>query len=222
MSLNLLVALVYAHSDSSSQSFWATSALGWLTFGVLTLSGILLPITYWYIANRPNIIARPAFDNTFVTLHVCNEGRATARDLRVTCPTLIVSRSPEKSLDAGWTQFHARQEIEYYIGVGHELLDSKTYCVTLSHRVWLLRWPRFRLSRKFNINLGDYRHVLVGRESPSKLTEEVQRLSRTMQDVLQLTIHRLDRRRHPLTVAGEWLRSKLGRVGRLLRFSKPD
>ncbi len=178
-------------------AFWATTFLGWLTIGILGFSGVVLPATYWYIANRPNIIVRPSFDSTLVTFRVRNDGRSTARGLRIECPALIVDReSNDQTLDVKLPEFHARQEVEYFVGAGHDVIESDPYVVTTSHRLWLLGWLHIRITRSFTIDLRGYRHALVSLEPPNKLVDEVQRLNRSIQDVLQLGIRRFDRRQY--------------------------
>lgn len=197
MTWGIIQILSSASEKADTAAFWATTFLGWLTIGILGFSGVALPATYWYIANRPNIIVRPSFDSTLVTFRVRNDGRSTARGLHIRCPTLIVDKqSTAESLDVSLPEFHARQEIEYFVGAGHEVVESDPYVVTTSHRLWLFGWLRVRTKRSFTVDLRGYRHALVSLEPPNKLIDEVQRLNRSVQDVLQLGIRRIDRRRY--------------------------
>ncbi|MDE0134532.1 MAG: hypothetical protein OXM54_06795, partial [Acidimicrobiaceae bacterium] len=207
---------------SEDQSFWATTALGWLTLIVLAVSGIVLPVTYWYIVNRPNIVVRPRFDSNLVTLEISNQGRATARDLRIHCSTLTVGRGPDApALDSEFPEFHAKQEVAYFVGPGHEVIDNEPYLVITSHRLWLLgKLPARTAKRTFTIDLRAYTDTLVDLESPSKLVDEVQQLSRNVQDVLQLMVYRHDRRRYRVERARRWLTDAKRHIGNRLRIRK--
>ena len=212
---NLCLALADASTASGEQSFWATTALGWLTLTVLAVSGIVLPVTYWYIVNRPNIIVRPRFDSNLVTFEISNQGRSTARDLYVRCPTLSLGREADApTLDTRLPEFHAKQEIVYFVGPAHQVIDNEPYLVSTSHLVWLLRGLRLRTrNRTFTIDLHAYTDTLVDLEPPSKLVDEVQQLSRKVQDVLQLMVYRRDRRRYRIEI----LRRRLANLNTRIR-----
>jgi len=219
---SLYLALADASIVPEEQSFWATTALGWLTLIVLTVSGIVLPVTYWYIVNRPNIVVRPRFDAGLVTFEISNQGRATARDLDIHCSMLNVGREPDAPvLDTRFPEFHAKQEVVYFVGPGHQVIDKEPYLVITSHRVWLLdKLPVRTKKRTFTIDLGAYTDTLVDLESPSKLVDEVQQLSRNVQDVLQFMVYKHDRRRYRVERARRWFADAKTRIGNRLRIRK--
>lgn len=187
------MATAVGHSMSGKNEGLA----GWLlgaglnvaTLVVLLISGVVLPFTYWYLANRPNVNLGVIFDRAFVTVEIRNDGRVNARDFLVTCPQLLVGKD-KRPLQERFEAIHPQQAFKYFIGVGYELVDHEPYSFTLKHRRWIFGG---RTVKQETVDFSSYRHVLAAAEPPSKLLNEVVELGRTTDALLKWQLQRKDR-----------------------------
>lgn len=193
----MLISAVAAQATAHSISSKNEGLNGWLldnglnvaTLVVLLVSGVVLPFTYWYIANRPNVNLGVIFDRAFVTVEIRNDGRVNARDFLVTCPQLLVGKD-KRPLEQRYEAIHPRQAFKYFIGVGYELVDHAPYCFTLKHKRWFFGG---RIVQREIIDFSSYRHVLAAAEPPSKLLDEVVELGRTTDALLKWHLQQKDR-----------------------------
>ena len=146
--MNTAWLLAHGKSEMGLVGWLADNWLGITTLGVLAVSGVVLPFTYWYIANRPNVIVGPEFERGFASVRVRNDGRTSARNVSIRCDSLEVESESEAScLDARLGTLHPRQELEYFVGPGHEVLKSAPYVFEVEHDRWLFhRLPSCRFA----------------------------------------------------------------------------
>lgn len=77
-------------SAAATNSWWGDNwvqvvalVVGAATLLVLAVSGVALPVSYWQMSNRPNVIVSPDFERGYASVRVRNEGRAAARNVRI-------------------------------------------------------------------------------------------------------------------------------------------
>ena len=125
--------------------------------------GASLTFIFWYIANKPNVLVFPSHTNGVFSVHVRNEGRVAARDVRVECPTYTPSRSDStESFGVNFLTLQPGEDLEYHIGVGNKVIDHEPYVFAVNHRKWLMLIGRER--RVYAIDFSQYRDV-IGRPS---------------------------------------------------------
>ena len=196
--------LAEAESAVASSSWWsdnwvqvAALVVGMATLLVLVVSGVALPVSYWHMSNRPNVIVSPDFERGYASVRVRNDGRAAARNVRVVCKTLEVESEPEtKHLDVHLGEMHPHQELEYFVGSAGEVLSSDPYVFEVVHDRWRFGKSngRHRPKRTFEIDFKDFRGLLTVNDPLRKLTTEMTAFSRTANAILKTLVGILDRR----------------------------
>lgn len=213
--MNVAWLLAHGQSDAGLVGWLADNWLGITTLGVLAVSGVVLPFTYWYIANRPNVIVGPEFERGFASVRVRNDGRTSARRVSIRCETLEVVSDPEPvHLDARLGTLHPRQELEYFVGPGHEVLRSAPYVFKVEHDRWLFRGlPRVQTTqRTFEIKFSDFRHILTTSDPVQQLTREVTDFGRTANATLKTLVARMDRRQFRYRRLKRWVKRRTASV----------
>lgn len=196
--------LAAAESAAASSSWWgadwvqfAALVVGIATLLVLVVSGVVLPVSYWQMSNRPNVIVSPDFDRGYASVRVRNDGRASARNVRIVCKQLEVEPEPEpRHLDVQLGEMHPHQELEYFVGSASKVLDSDPYVFEVAHDRW--RFGRsndqHRTPRTFEIDFTDFRGLLTVNDPLRGLVTEIKDFSRTANAVLKTLVGILDRR----------------------------
>ena len=189
--MNLAVLLTYAHRDEGLIGGLTESFVGIVTLIVIG-AGVVLGFIYWYLANRPNVVVCPRFDRTFASVEVHNHGRTAAAKFRIKCPQLKF-RDEDDPLDQEFDHVHPQQSFDYFVGVGHELVDEEPYCFEIRYRRWLFWWVIGHAKRDVKIDFATYRNILAASESPSKLTQAVEDLTARAEELLQMLVAERDR-----------------------------
>ena len=198
------LVFAYAESAAATNSWWGDNwvqvvalVVGAATLLVLVVSGVALPVSYWHMSNRPNVIVSPDFERGYASVRVRNDGRAAARNVRVVCETLEVESEPEpKHFDVRLGEMHPRQELEYFVGSAGEVLNSDPYVFEVAHDRWRLgrSSDQRRTERIFEIDFTDFEGLLTVNDPLRKLTTEVTAFSRTANAILKTLVGILDRR----------------------------
>ncbi|MDE0134527.1 MAG: hypothetical protein OXM54_06770 [Acidimicrobiaceae bacterium] len=189
--MSLAALLAHTRRDDGLIGGLTETGVGVATL-VVVAGGVLLGFAYWYFANRPNVVVGPKFDRTFASVEVRNHGRTAAKKFRVKCPQLKF-RGQEEPLDQQFDHVQPQQSFEYFVGVGHELVDEEAYCFEVSYRRWLFWWLVGRVKYEVKIDFESYRNVLAASEPPNKLTQAVEDLSARAEELLQMLVAERDR-----------------------------
>ena len=174
--------------------------------------GASLTFIFWYIANKPNVLVFPSHTNGVFSVHVRNEGRVAARDVRVECPTYTPSRSDStESFGVNFLTLQPGEDLEYHIGVGNKVIDHEPYVFAVNHRKWLMLIGRER--RVYAIDFSQYRDVIGRSEMTTNLEKLMEDVARNTEALLRLSIRKLDR----------WERFRsLWRFAKRRYLTKPD
>lgn len=198
----LAVAAALAEQADGVSFFQTSNLIGWLTVFLLSVSGVILPATYWYIANRPSVVVRAKWEEGIAAVVISNEGRTAARDVDVRCPSMNLERHQTKGDDAysRYPLLHPGQQIEYYVSGVSEAIEQGPYEFAIRHRRWLARWLVFArlryVERAFRIDFDSYRNALIRGESSTLLTDHLENLTRNVDAVLTALIDKHDRWRY--------------------------
>lgn len=196
--------LAEADSAAARSSWWGDNwpevvalVVGAATLLVLVLSGVALPVSYWHMSNRPNVIVSPDFERGYASVRVRNDGRASARNVRIVCEELEVESEPAaEHFDVRLGEMHPRQELEYFVESASEVLKREPYVFEVAHDRWRFGRSsgRHRTERTFKIDFTDFRGLLTVNDPLRKLTTEVTAFSRTANATLRTLVGILDRR----------------------------
>lgn len=178
----------HSHRDGGLFDWFSETIVGIITLGVVG-AGVALGFVYWYFASRPNVVVCPKFVGTFTSVEVRNHGRTAARDFRIRCPQLKF-RDEDDSLDQKFDRVQPQQSFEYFVGVGHELVDDEPYCFEVSYRRWLCFG---RTDHDVQVDFGSFRNVLTASEQPNKFTKAVEDLTNRADELLQMLVAERDR-----------------------------
>lgn len=143
------------------ESSWLPAAPEWLVVVVLILSGVVLPTTFWYFANRPNVTVRRVLEAQVATIEVVNEGRSKVRSVWIRCANLTVDEAPDSpavQLNHQLGDLHPGQAIRFGVGFLADRRDkSGQYWITVRHCPYLLGRTRLRMSKRvFPIAFSTY------------------------------------------------------------------
>lgn len=169
-----------------------TEGLVGLATLIVVGAGVVLGFIYWYLANRPNVVLCPRFDKTFASVEVRNHGRTAATKFRIKCPQLKF-RDEDDPLDQEFDHVHPQQSFDYFVGVGHDLVNEEPYCFEIRYRRWLFWWLFGNTKRDVKINFATYRNILAASESPSKLTRAIEDVTARAEELLQMLVAERDR-----------------------------
>ena len=193
----MMATLLDGHgADENSESMDSLVELVDLAVSIGTVIflavGACLTFIFWYIANKPNILVCPSHKNGVFSVHIRNEGRVAARDVRVQCPTYIARRNDSaESFSVNFLMLQPGEDLEYHIGVGHKVIDHEPYVFTVNHRKWLA--PKLREKREYAIDFSQYRDVIARLEMTTNLEKLMEDVARNTEALLRLSIRKLDR-----------------------------
>lgn len=180
-----------------------------------------LSFVFWYVANKPNIIVKPAFKSGSTTVVITNEGRIPAKALRVMSAAFKPVRDSDDALDVLLPAMYPKEQIEYFVAPGHEAVKYEPYEFIVSHRRWLFRWPAER--RKFKIDFKQYEAILADLHVSTPLEHDMGEIARIGNTLIQMHVNKKDRFRLWRTVTkrrgrqmAKWV------VSRIKKLARPD
>lgn len=156
-------------------------------------SATVLSFWFWYVANKPNIIVKPTFKSSTTTVVITNEGRTPAKRVRITSTSLKPFRDSDDTLDVRLPAMYPKEQIEYYVGPGREVVDFEPYEFVVTHRRWLSRWPTER--RRFTIDFNQYEAMLTDLHVATPLERDMRQIARIGNTLIQMHVDKKDRPR---------------------------
>ena len=181
----------FTHEASASSSS-SISPVEFVT-AIALVSATVLSFWFWYVANKPNIIVKPAFKSSTTTVVITNEGRTPAKRLRVTSTSLKPFRDSDDTLDVRLPAMYPKEQIEYYVGPGREVVDYEPYEFVVTHRRWLSRWPKEK--RRFTIDFKQYEAMLTDLHVATPFERDMSQIARIGSTLIQMHVNKKDRPR---------------------------
>lgn len=176
----------------------AASSVGLLSVvtAISVAIATILSFLFWYIANKPNVVARPKLQHGGLSVIVSNDGKIAAKSLRIISSDIELSRNSEQpeTLNANLPAMYPGEFLEYFAGVGPRAKSLGRIEVEISYRRWLwLSWPKEK--RLFQIDFDQYKGALIEVEQPSVLEGKMDELARSVSALVQWKVGRRDRLR---------------------------
>lgn len=219
-----MLVKIYAQVERANDGsiIQVSDLVGILTVILLFVSGVILPVTYWYIANRPNVIARAKWEDGIAALIISNDGRTSARSVDIRCPSGNLPRYQTKGevLHFHYALLHPGQHIEYFISGVNDAIEKGPYHFVIRYRRWFARGmllPHLKyVKRTFDIDFDSYRHALIRGELSTQLNQQLENLARSVDAVLTTLVDKHDlwrHRRHLCKTVARRTYERLKRIG---------
>lgn len=193
MLLNIFQTL--GHSSTASD----INLVEVVTAGILVFTAFLT-ISFWYMANRPNIIVRPELNHGALKVVLRNDGKVAARQLVLKSDGITTDRysNPPRTLDAQLPSMAPGEEIIYFVTVGAKAESMETVNVRIEHNRWLLRWALGlrRCRRDVSIDFSQYVGALADVHMPSNLENQLERLAEIGNALVKEPVTKGDRWRY--------------------------
>lgn len=158
---------------------------------VALVTATALSFLFWYAASKPNVIVKPRLKSGYVTVVIANEGKAHAKDVRVTSESLPLDEDSAKTLDICLPAMYPKEEIEYFVAVSNHAVRHEPYEFDVSHKRWLFRWPRE--TRHFKVDFRQYENTLAEAHVTTPFENSLKDLARIGTTLVQMQVNKKDR-----------------------------
>ena len=213
------LAAMFAH-EAPITSSTSLSLVESVTAGALVMATIF-SFSFWYVANKPNVIIKPTLKSGSTTVVITNMGKSQAENVRISSESLKLNRNSDETLDIRLPTMYPQEEIEYYVAPGSQTVAQEPYEFYVSHRRWLWRWPREK--RRFTIDFKQYEHSLADLHVSTPFENHLEDIARIGQSLIQMHVNKKDRFRFRKEMAKHRVRRlRTWLVTKTMRTNKPD